>query len=107
VKGKHMLDDPRKARRREAAIAELVDAEIERVLGYARFIIDATPYAEKRVRVFPSLAHLPSAGVMRVFERACSARGIDLTYDVRTRTGVLRIHAPPVGEERDEDEERP
>ena len=94
-----MLDDPRKERRREAAIAELVDAEIERVLAYARFLIEATPYAEKRVTIFPGLAHM-SPSVTRAFERECRLRGMDLEYDGLTRTGELRIHAPPVGKKR-------
>ena len=94
-----MLDDPRKERRRENAIAELVDAEIERVVGYARFIIEATPYADKRVTIFPGLAHM-SSSVTRAFERECRVRGMDLEYDKRTRTGELRIHAPPVGKQR-------
>lgn len=99
-----MLDDPQKALRRKRAIAELVEPEVERVLAYARFIIEATPYAEKRVRLFPTLAHL-SDGVMRAFERECRARGIDLQYDRATRTGELRIHAPAVGEEGEHEEE--
>ena len=91
-----MLDDPGKCLRGEREMRDLVEAEIERICAYARFVIEATPYQPKTLRVFPALAHMPTR-VMRALEAEGHARGMDLKWDGRTRTCVLRIHAPPVG----------
>jgi hypothetical protein len=90
-----MLDDPGKVLRGEGEMRDLVETEIERIRAYAEFVIEATPYAAKKLRVFPALAHM-STRVMRALEAAGHERGMDLEWDRRTRTCVLRIHAPPV-----------
>jgi hypothetical protein len=89
-----MLDDPAKCLRGEREMRDLVEAEVERIRAYAQFVIEATPYEAKTLRVFPALAHM-SARVMRALEAAGHARGMDLRWDGGTRTCVLRIHAPP------------
>jgi len=95
-----MLDDVSKRTRGAAELGDLIETEIRRIAAYAQFVIEATPYKDKTLRVFPSLAHMPSSRVMRALERACVARGMDLRWDSGTRTCVLRIHAPAVGKER-------
>jgi len=100
-----MLDDPRKCTRGEREMLDLVETEIERIRAYAQFVIEATPYQAKKLRVFPALAHM-SPRVMRALEAASHERGMDLTWDGSTRTCVLRIHAPPVGKKRKQHEQR-
>ena len=95
-KKRKMLDDPGKFRRGEGEMRDLVETEIERIHAYAQFVIESTPYEAKTLRVFPALAHMPTR-VMRALEAAGHARGMDLRWDGKTRTCVLRIHAPPVG----------
>lgn len=82
--------------RGESAMRDLVATEIESIRAYAQFVIEATPYEAKTLRVFPALAHMPTR-VMRALEAAGHARGMDLRWDGKTRTCVLLIHAPPVG----------
>ena len=100
-----MLDDPRKCSRGEREMRDLVAAEIERIRAYAEFVIEATPYEAKKLRVFPALAHM-STRVMRALEAAGNERGMDLKWDRRTRTCVLRIHAPPVRKKGKQHEQR-